>query len=335
MQDLYDGRGPADILPDLAVKHLRAVVALGRCGKFTAAAAELGLSQPGLSRTIRQAEVLLGVDLFLRGSRRVAQTPAGRAFIPVAERILDTLGQQARRVRSLDGELHGQLVVSCLMSVSHHVLPAALAEFRTLHPRIHIRLREGLQSDVEEHVRTGIADFGVGSPPVPYHGIRVQSVADERCYAVLPAGHRLAGRPRISLRDLAGETFVSMPPEAGLRRLIDAEAARQTVTLDHGIVVNQYRSLFDFVARGLGVAVVPAAALPPDPGPALASCPLRPAIRRRIGVLHLAERPLSAVSAAFLDIFRPLFLDAARAERSLRPGGRSPAGAPGEGAPVT
>ncbi|MCJ2072429.1 LysR substrate-binding domain-containing protein [Methylobacterium sp. J-030] len=306
-------------LPDLTVKQLRAVVTLSKSGKFTAAAAELGISQPGLSRLIQQAEELLGVALFIRGTRAVAQTEAGRAFIPAAEKTLDELLQQVRNVRTLDGELRGQIVIASLMSISHHVLPTALAEFRTRYPKMHIRIREGLQSGVLEDVRSGVADFGVGSPPTTQHGIDVRSAVDESCYAILPRSHSLARSSAVTLRDLVSDTFVSMPTDSGLRRLVDAAAAQQGVTLDHCIVINQYQSLFDFVTNGLGVSVVPASALSPSREPALGVCRLRPQIRRRVGILHRAERPLSASSEEFLRIFQPMFVEATERRFGGRP----------------
>ena len=297
-----------DTLPELSVRHLRCIVALSRAGKFTAAAAELGLSQPGLSRIVQQAEQLLGVRLFDRVTRSVAQTEAGRSFIPAAERMLGELEQQVRHIRALDGDVRGQLIVSSLMSISHHVLPAALLQFRQRYPRMHIRIREGLQNAVQEDVRSGVADFGIGGPPSPRQSIIVGPVTEERCHAILPPGHPLAGRRSLTMGDLAGECFVSMPAEAGLRRLIDATAAAAGVSLDHGIVINQYQSLFDFVSSGLGVAIVPASALPPERRPDLTIRPMHPAIRRKVAVLHHEDRPLSAVSQEFLAIFQPMFL---------------------------
>lgn len=113
----------ATALPDLSTRHLLAIVALARSGKFVAAAADLGISQPSLSRVIQQVESELGVVLFERATRRVSQTAAGREFIPVAERLLGELQQQTRAIRELDGRLRGQLVVASLMSVAHHVVP--------------------------------------------------------------------------------------------------------------------------------------------------------------------------------------------------------------------
>jgi LysR family transcriptional regulator, carnitine catabolism transcriptional activator len=303
---------PQDV-PNLSAKHLRAMVALAQFGSFVAAAAHLRISQPGLSRIIQQAERLLGVALFARGTRTVFQTAAGREFIPAAERLLGELSQQTRRLRALDGQMRGQIIIASLMSISHHVLPAALVAFRQEHPKLHIHLREGLGSGVLEDVRSGYCDFGIGYATGLPDGITAGSVTEESCYVVLPRGHRLAGRSPVRVGDLAGEPMISMPSDSGLRRTIDAAANTHEIALDHSIIINQYASLFEFVTGGLGISIVPASALPPvGQAPAVVARPLRPAITRRIGILHLAERPLSPGSQAFLALFRPRFLAATR-----------------------
>lgn len=297
--------------PNLSTKHLRAVVALARFGSFIAAASYLRMSQPGLSRVVQQAEALLRVKLFARGTRSVSQTEAGREFIPVAERLLGELLAQSQKLRNLDGQLRGQIIISSLMSISHHVLPAALVEFRKLHPKIHIQVREGLASAVQEDVRSGVADFGVGNAIGLSEAIIAEWVTPEPCYVVIPRSHALRRAVSLNIRDIAGEPMISMPTDSGLRRTIDVFANERGVVLDHSIITNQFRSLFDFVASGLGVAIVPAAALPPADEYPIAVKPLRPAITRRIGILRLAERSLSPASEAFLKIFQPKFFAAA------------------------
>jgi LysR family carnitine catabolism transcriptional activator len=106
--------------------------------------------------------------------------------------------------------------------------------------------------------------------------------------------------------------MVSMPPDSGLRKVLDARAQAEGIALDHGIITSQFTSLFDFVAQGLGVAIVPLSALPPGSERRLVTCALRPAITRRVSILHLADRPLSAAAAGFLEIFRPLLKSAIR-----------------------
>ena len=114
------------------------------------------------------------------------------------------------------------------------------------------------------------------------------------------------------LADLANEPMVSMPPDSGLRRVLDTLAQAQVIVLTHSIITSQFPSLFDFVAKGLGVAIVPLSALPPTFERRLATRTLRPAVTRRVGILHLADRPLSSAAAGFLDIFRPMLLAATR-----------------------
>lgn len=299
-------------LPELSTRHLRAIVALAHSGKFVAAAVELGVSQPSLSRMIQQAESELGVALFERATRRVSQTAAGREFIPAAERMLSEIMQQTRAIRELDGRLRGQLVVASLMSIAHHVVPAALVAFRRRHPGVFIQIREGIASGVLEDVRSGVVDFGIGSAPEGHREVVVQSVVEERCCLVLPRKHKLSSRASVRLADLADESLISMPTDSGLRRSIDALAQAEGVTLNYAIITSQITSLFDFVAHGLGVSIVPLSALPPASERRLATCLLRPTMTRRIGILHLANRPLSAAAAGFLEIFHPMLLAAVR-----------------------
>jgi LysR family carnitine catabolism transcriptional activator len=273
------------------------------------------MSQPGLSRIVQQTEALLGVKLFARGTRSVSQTEADREFIPAAERLLGELLQQSQKVRNLDGQLRGQIIISSLMSISHHVLPAALVAFRKLHPKIHIQIREGLASSVQEDVRSGLADFGIGNALGLNEGITAEWVTPEPCYVVLPNSHRLRKSPSLNIRDIADEPMISMPADCGLRRTIDVFANERGLVLDHSIITNQFGSLFDFVASGLGVSIVPAAALPPTDEYPITVKPLRPTITRRIGILRLAERSLSPASEAFLEIFRPKFSAAVRDPR--------------------
>lgn len=303
-------------LPEISIRHLRAIVTLARSGKFVAAAVELGVSQPSLSRMIQQAEDELGAVLFARGTRRVAQTAAGREFIPVAERLLDELLQQSQAIRDLDGRLRGQLVIASLMSIAHHVVPSALVEFRRRHPGVFVQVREGIASSVLDDVRGGLADFGIGAVPEAHRDVVVQSIVAEPCCLVLPRQHRMTGKRSVGLKDLAGEPMISMPPDSGLRRVIDTLAQTQGIVLNHSIITSQFTSLFDFVTKGLGIAVVPLSALPPAAGRRLAIRALRPRVRRRIGILHLANRPLSSAAEGFLEILRPMLLAAIRSGQS-------------------
>lgn len=301
---------------NLSVKHLRAVRDVAALGSFTAAAVNLAMTQPGVSRLVAQVERDLGIPLFLRSTRTVTLTGPGRDFIEAAGRFLDDLDSQVAHARGLGGQLRGRLVISSLLSLTHHLVPGALAAYRRDHPGVEVHMREGLGSEVYEDVRSGIADFGLGNATGLGPEIVAEGVVREACLVVLPSGHALAGQASITLRDLAREPLVSLPVGSGLRRLVDGVAAAHGLVLSHMTVVEQFGSLLDFVAAGLGLAIVPPTALPPRLPRTLKARPVvEPPIVREIGILRLRTRPLSPAANGFLDVFRPRFAHAVPRQR--------------------
>ena len=308
-----------DALPDIGVRHLDAIASLARFGSFIAAANHLGISQPGLSRIIQQAERKLGARLFVRGTRSVSLTAAGREFLPFAERMVGDFTRQAEKLRASHSEPEARLTIASLMSVSHLVLPSALVQFRHSHPKVAVEVREGVGSTVNEDVRSGVVDFGIGHTAGAPPGIITESVMEEAFLAVLPADHPLATREMLRLADLEGLPLASMPLESGLRRAIDEAVARVGVNLNHSVVTNQYASLFSFVANGLGITLVPASALPSADDTRLAVRALNTPITRQIAVMHRADRPLNTISEAFLRLLRPLLGSATQGMRQRLP----------------
>jgi LysR family carnitine catabolism transcriptional activator len=297
----------------LSTKQLRAIVSVARYRSFVAASAELGLSQPAISRLVSEAERQLGAALFVRNTRNVAVTAAGREFLPAVERLLQDLSMQVENARSLGGQQRGRLLISCLLSVTHHVLPQAVVQYRKRHPNIEVQIRERLGIEVHEDVRGGLADFGIGNVIGTHESVVVDDVVQESCYLLLPRNHPLARRKSVSLKAISQQPMVSMPTDAGLRRQIDTIAAANGMLLNHMTIAEQYGSIFDFVASGLGLSIIPASALPPKRDSRLAVRPLTsPPISRKIGILRLKERPISPAAAGFLEVFRPLFMSAIR-----------------------
>jgi len=116
-----------------------------------------------------------------------------------------------------------------------------------------------------------------------------------------------------NLQKLRAETFVSLPTSSGLRRLIDGVAAANGIAFNHMTIVEQFGTMFDFVAADVGIAIVPASALPRRAPPGVVVKKLvSPPLVRSIGILRLKSRPLTPAAIGFLDVFRPLFASASR-----------------------
>ncbi len=296
-------------LADIGARQLRAIAALADFGSFVAAATHLGVSQPALTRTIQQVEAVLGVALFTRTTRRVTLTSAGREFVPVAERLLADLALGVRNMRELANRQRGQLVIASLMSIAYTVLPAVIAAYRKRYPAVQIQLRESVQSQVQEDVRTGIADFGIGDVSALHDAISGEDLRTEQFHVVVPRGHPIAVHDSIKLAALRGETIISLPSDAGIRRVIDAAALSAGVSVAYDITVNQFATLYRFIGEGLGVAIVPASAVPAADDPTLSSALLvEPHIARYLGLLIRRDRAPSPAADSFLDLLRREFV---------------------------
>lgn len=296
--------------PDIGFKHLNAIVSLARFGSFIAAASHLGLSQPGLTRIIQQAEKKLNATLFVRGQRSLSLTPAGQEFLPFAEHALDEFIRQTEGLQARHTLPETRLTISSLMSISHLVLPTTLMAFRKPYPQVAVEICEGVGNAVDEDIRNSRVDFGIGNVDGHPSSMIVESVMEEVLYALLPKDHPLTRSDLLRLADLKEVPMISMPIESGLRRLIDSEAMKAGVQLSHSIITKQFSSMLSFVSNGLGVAIAPASVLHPFDDDRFVARALYPAITRNIGVIHLAERPLGMAAESFLRTLRPVLKNA-------------------------
>ena len=295
----------ASSLPEVNSRQLRAVLAVAEYRSFIAAAAFLKTSQPALTRTIKQIEGALGASLFSRSTRQVSITEAGKEFTALAERLLIDLRIGIENVRGLAEQQRGQIIVASIQSLAHGALPGSIAEYNRRFPGIEIHLREGVQGNVQDEVRSGLADFGLGyvaDMPEPF---TTESLGTETFYVVLPSRHRLARAKEIELKALKDATLVSLPTDSRTRRIIDGAAATVGFTFRHAVTVSQFATLYSFVRNGVGLTVVPEGARPPAHDPELVSRQLiRPRVSREIGVVRLRGRELTPAAAGLLALVK-------------------------------
>lgn len=292
-------------LPDFSARQLEAVLALAEYGSFVAAAARLRLSQPALTRAIKRLETALGVRLFDRSTRRVQITAAGREFAAVAERMLNDLGITVQSVREVAEERRGLVVLSTIMSVAGGVLPSIVAAYRADRPGVEIHIREGVHATVLEDVRSGVSDFGIGYVDELPDFVVGTALGRETFCAVMPARHRLAGRRKVSLADLASETIVALPTGSRTRRTIDAAAATVGVPLRQMVVVTQLATMLAFVGAGVGVGLVPRGTTRGPLARGLRAVPLsEPRLVHRLGLIALREREPTPAAAGLLGFLR-------------------------------
>jgi DNA-binding transcriptional LysR family regulator len=265
-----EAAGPADVLAPRITQFL----AVARCENVSEAAAILGIGQPTLSRSIVRLEADLGLALFTHGGRRLRLTPAGRAL---AERLEPLVRRMNAEVGELAGPAdpeHGRVRIGFLKSLGDEVMPTMIGGFRARHPLIEFALlKEGSNGDLCAALRAGDIDLALLAPGPDEPGIDGQWLDTQRLHLEVPAGHPLAVRGTVRLRDLADETFVTLTGDYGIRQILDTACAATGFRPKIGFQADDIRTLRALVAAGAGIALLPPAAQAHPGTAAVASSP--------------------------------------------------------------
>ncbi|MFD7574563.1 LysR family transcriptional regulator [Streptomyces sp. NPDC056460] len=243
----------------MELRHLQHFVAVAEDRHFTRAAERLMVSQSGLSASIRSLERDLRAPLFVRSTRRVTLTEAGRALLVEAERILAQVRAAHEAVAAVQGVVRGTLRLGAEQCVAGVHVAGLLAAFRRRHPEVEIRLRQEGGLALAEDVAAGRLDLAFAyRTRADSEQLRSVPLAAEPMTLLCHPEHPLAAAgPGLALRDLAQEDFVDFHPGWGPRRATDATFAAADVPRTVTLEVNDVHSLLDLVEEDLGVAAVP------------------------------------------------------------------------------
>ncbi|MEO8143560.1 MAG: LysR family transcriptional regulator [Betaproteobacteria bacterium] len=245
-------------MPDL--RQLRHFVAVAERLHFGRAAAALHMSQPPLSRSIRDLELRLGATLLARTRRKVELTPEGDRFLEEARRLLAQLEHVVLEVGRMAAG-GGRLRLGFVSLADYGVLPNLLKTYKAARPGVALALREMLSPDQAAALAAGELDFGLLLPPVAGADLEHIVVQRERFVVALPSRHRLARlRGPVAMKVLASEAFVMAPREIapGLHDIVAALATRAGFAPRVAQEAIQMQTVVSLVSSGMGVAIVPA-----------------------------------------------------------------------------
>ena len=199
------------------LRHLRYFVAVAEELNFSRAAERMHMAQPPLSAAIRQLERDVGVELFLRTTREVKLTDAGRAFLEGARRTLADAERAAEDAkRAAAGEI-GQLRIAYSWSTRFGTLPALGRAFRAGHPDVELLAQEMWNARMPAAFGNGSIDVAISLCPEIAAELELGPIRKERMVALLPEAHSLAREDAIPLSALADEEFVVFPREIAPR----------------------------------------------------------------------------------------------------------------------
>ncbi len=282
------------------LEELHWFVVLAETEHVTDAAAELQVSQPTLSRALARFEREAGTPLFDRVNRRLRLNAYGQIMLEHARRSIAEMRSATERIAALRDPDTGRVRLAFLHSLANWYVPEQLRRFRESADAIGFELFQGPAHEITQRVIDGQADIAITAPRPEVPGIVWRRLyVDQLCLAV-PLGHRLAGRARVRLSAAAGEPFVALGEQAGLRQLTDRLLADDNVDPDIVFEATEIPTVEGLVAAGFGVAVVP---VPRDGGNSKAvHVPLSNAgAKREVGLVWDRDRTLPPPAQRFVD----------------------------------
>jgi DNA-binding transcriptional LysR family regulator len=244
----------------MELRQLRYFIALAEELHFGRAAERLFISQPPLSQQIRALEEELQVQLFLRTSRSVQLTDAGRAFLEKARVVIQSLAGAVEAAHGARDGSMGRLQVGYIHSASHTLLPIIVRACSHKLPRLQLQLHE---LDVERQIDALVADridVGLIRMPTLHPGVASQRLMTESFMIALPERHHLAKKTSVEVRALAGQPLIAYPGARGegtFQRALLELCASEHLIPEFSQEASTVQTAVGLVRAGVGLAIVP------------------------------------------------------------------------------
>ena len=245
--------------------QLEALVRLVEERSFSRAAKRMFLTQPSLTKHIRNLEDVLGSKLVHRGSRTLTLTPEGRVICDYARRILKLREEAGDRVMRLRETEAGDLLIAASTIPATYILPRAIGGFRERYPGVRVTIRTADSSAVVEMILENEAEIGfIGKMP-PAGKLVSEALWKDRLTLAVPAAHPWAKRKVVRFREIGKQPFVIREKGSGTREAVEGclRGAGSPGPVDLNVVaeLGSSEAVKEAILAGLGVSVISAHAI--------------------------------------------------------------------------
>jgi len=292
-------------LPDIALRQVRAVIAVCEEGSFTRAAARENATQSGISQHVAAVERALGIKLFERSARGIVPTPAGQRYYKSCVEAVGRLESANEEARGFVGLVAGDLRIGLMPTFTRAVLAPTLEDFVPRHPDVRLHVFEGYSGVLTDMVLADELDFAVVPAFEGRVGLKSRLLVRDR--EMLLSGRKRALAPLAPLRlaDCAPLKIVVPGPDNIRRRNLDTYFQTHGVEIAAMLEMDAMIGTLEFVARSDWVTVLPSLISVNDIGTReLVVNPIvGPALHAEFVVIQPARRTLSLPARLFLERF--------------------------------
>jgi DNA-binding transcriptional LysR family regulator len=281
--------------------QLEVLVAIAQEKGFSRAADRLHRTQPAVSQAIRRLEEELGKRVFDRSSKDGTLTDSGRVLFAYAQQMLNLRRDARAAIQDLADLRRGKVVIAANEYTVVHLLPLVSA-FRLRHPNLWVEVKRSLASEIPTELLRRDAEIGLITYRPAQPGLEAMPVARDDLALLVPPGHRLARRARVSIQELGTEPFLAHNVRSPYRERVVQTFERYRTPLNIEIELPSLDAIKRLVERGLGVALMPRRVAQAEiaRGDLVALTVREMRFRRVVHVVYRGGADLSHAARAFL-----------------------------------
>lgn len=238
--------------------QIRAFVAVTQNGSIRGASRALNMSQPALTKSIKELEEGLSARLFIRRSQGVALTECGESFYQHAQLILEELRAAQEDILQRQGQLAGQINIGLGASISRTLMPPVITSFHQKHPQVKVRIMEGQLVSMINALRQGELDFTINTY---YQGPYDHEFTFERLLEKPFAVFARAGHPGInatSIKELLQYNWTMPTPRGSYYKQLEEMFQKRSEMPNISVVCETFSACISLVAQSDFLSILPA-----------------------------------------------------------------------------
>lgn len=241
----------------MELQALRGFYWAGVHGSFSKAGRILNIGQSAISHQVQSLEEELRVKLYQRAGRGISLTPEGKILMAYVDIILQTLDNMETHFADLSGYPEGTVTLAAYRGIMKYKLPAIVQNFKRKNPDIRlVILQKTLDSEVIDMVSSGDIDFGITSSWNEFPDIAFFEVWTYDMFLCVPANHRLAGRRRVALTEIAREPLILYERENSIRKRIEKILKENNLSFNIVIETDGAAVIQEYVKVEQGISFV-------------------------------------------------------------------------------
>lgn len=293
----------------MELRHIRYFLTVASELNFTRAAEKLNIAQPPLSRQIKNLEIELGAELFVRKPHALELTEEGLRLLEYAQEIVRIVDTAESDIHEMTEGLQGMLSIASVEGYGPHMLAEYIENFKAMYPHIEYNLWNGNSDDVIERVSKGIAEIGIITKPYNGDMLETFEIYKEPWAAVMAADHPLAAQEgeTVTFKELEGYDLIISSRHsrtAEIQAWFEESGAKPNIMCKTA----NFLSAYELVLHGFGIAIYPKSITESFKTSGIAIKDLtEPAVELSYLLAWDKERPLSKAASEFLDSVLELY----------------------------